>query len=188
MLPSTIDTSRRTASVENTRSAHVTKTIDDILKMESVDRTAAEHIADGVAAFTGSIFFVWLHIVWFAFWLIFNLPWWGFEPLDPFPFPMLTMIVSLEAIFLSAFILMSENSQGRLADRRARVHLQVDIIAEREITKLLELVVDIHARLEIHKATDVELQGMQKATDIQHLTEAAQMAEAQTAAIPSRNP
>ena len=87
------------------------------------------------------------------------------------------MIVSLEAIFLSAFILMSENRQGRLADRRARVNLQVDMIAEREITKLMELVMDIHSQLGIKKPADDELKSMQKATNIDHLTDAAQTAE-----------
>jgi uncharacterized membrane protein len=88
------------------------------------------------------------------------------------------MVVSLEAIFLSAFILMSEKRQGRLADRRARVDLQVNMIAEREITKLLEMVEDIHKHLGIRKALDLELGKMQKATDIDHLTKAAQRVEA----------
>lgn len=74
------------------------------------------------------------------------------------------MIVSVEAIFLSAFILMSENRQGRLADRRARVNLQVDMIAEREITKVMELVMDMHSQLGIKKPVDDELESMQKPT------------------------
>ena len=166
-------------SVANKQSDHVTKTIDDILKLESLDRTCSERIADSITGFFGSIVFIWLHVLWFSLWIIFNLPGWGFEPLDPFPFTFLTMIVSLEAIFLSAFILMSENRQGRLADRRARVNLQVDMIAEREITKLMELVMDIHSRLRIQKPVDNELKSMQKPTNIEHLTQAAQTAEDQ---------
>jgi uncharacterized membrane protein len=123
------------------------------------------------------MFFVWLHVVWFALWIIFNIPWWSIQPLDPFPFTFLTMIVSLEAIFLSAFILISENRQGRLADRRARVNLGIDMISEREITKLLELVVDIHSYLGIHGAKDDESDGMKKTTDIEQLTQAAQKVE-----------
>jgi uncharacterized membrane protein len=167
------------ASFEKNRSSHISNTIEDILKLESFDRTAAEQIADGVAAFTGSIFFIWLHIIWFASWLILNIPWWGFAPFDPFPFTFLTMVVSLEAIFLSAFILMAENRQGRLADRRARVDLQVNMIAEREITKLLEMVADIHSHLGIQKPRDAELDKMQSPTDIEHLTLAAQAVEEQ---------
>ena len=165
------------ANVENKRSDHVGETINDVLKLESLERTVSERIAERIAAFTGSMFFVWLHVAWFALWIIFNIPWWGFQPLDPVPFTFLTMIVSLEAIFLSAFILISENRQGRLADRRSRVNLQIDMIAEREITKLMELVVDIHARMGIQRAVDPELNSMTKATNIEHLTEAAQTVE-----------
>jgi uncharacterized membrane protein len=167
------------ASVANKQSDHVTKTIEDILKLEYLDRTRTERIADTITGFFGSIGFIWLHVMWFSLWIIFNLPGWGFEPLDPFPFTFLTMIVSLEAIFLSAFILMSENRQGRLADRRARVNLQIDMISEREITKVMELLVDIHSRLGIQKPVDHELESMQQPTNIEHLTEAAQTAEDQ---------
>jgi uncharacterized membrane protein len=169
--------SKKDVTAENKGSDHVTKTIDDILKLESHERTLSERIAERIATFTGSILFVWLHVVWFALWIAFNIPWLGFQPIDPFPFTLLTMIVSLEAIFLSAFILMSENRQGRLADRRARVNLQVDMIAEREITKLMKLVADIHTHLKIQQPADLELDDMQKATNIEHLTEAAQTVE-----------
>ena len=165
------------ATVENKGSDHVTNAIDDILKLESLEKTASERIAEKIAAFTGSMFFIWLHVVWFGLWIVFNIPWLGFRPLDPFPFTFLTMVVSLEAIFLSAFILMSENRQGRLADRRSRVNLQVDMIAEREITKLMEVVVEIRNHLGIHRHVDPELDDMQKATNIEHLTEAAQTVE-----------
>jgi uncharacterized membrane protein len=147
--------------------------------LESHERTLSERIAEGITTFTGSMLFIWLHVVWFTLWIAFNIPWLGFQPIDPFPFTLLTMIVSLEAIFLSAFILMSENRQGRLADRRSRVNLQVNMIAEREITKLMELVVEIHDHLKIRRPTDLELDNMQKATNIEHLTEAAQTVEAQ---------
>lgn len=156
---------------------HVGKTINDILKLESLDKTLSERIADRIAGFTGSMLFVWLHVAWFSIWICLNVPWSGFQPIDPFPFTFLTMIVSLEAIFLSTFILMAENRQARLADRRARVNLQVDMIAEREITKLMELVANIHDHLGIARPKDRELENMQEATDIEHLTEAAQTAE-----------
>jgi uncharacterized membrane protein len=169
----------KSASVENKQSDHVTQTIEEILKLESLDRTRTERIADSITSFFGSNSFIWLHVIWFSLWIIFDLPEWGFAPFDPFPFTFLTMVVSLEAIFLSAFILMSENRQGRLTDRRARVNLQVDMIAEREITKLMKLVMDIHSQLGIQKPVDDELENMQKPTNIEHLTQAAQTAEDQ---------
>jgi len=167
----------RSANPRNKGSDHVGKTIEDTVKLESQDKTPSEAIADRIAGFTGSMLFVWLHVAWFSVWISVNIPWGGFQPFDPYPFKFLTMIVSLEAIFLSTFILMSENRQARLADRRARVNLQVDMIAEREVTKLMELIVDIHDHLKIKRPVDRELERMQEATDIEHLSEAAQTVE-----------
>ena len=153
---------------------HVNKMIADVVKLEPSSRTFGERLAEGISNFTGSLLFVWIHIIWFSLWIVLDLPWWGFKPFDPFPFTFLTMIVSLEAIFLSAFILMSESNQGRLADQRARVNLEVDMITEREVTKLVELVVAIHNYLGIHRPPDHELESMQKTTDIEHLAQVAQ--------------
>ena len=116
--------SKRDAIAENKGSDHVTKTIADILKLESQERTLSERIAERIATFTGSMLFTWLHVVWFSLWIAFNIPWLGFQPIDPFPFTLLTMIVSLEAIFLSAFILMSENRQGRQADNQKEKRIE----------------------------------------------------------------
>jgi uncharacterized membrane protein len=170
---------RRDSAVTNKGSGHVGRTIDDILKLESQDRTPSEKIADHIASFTGSMVFVWIHVAWFAAWILLNVSRLGFQPFDPYPFTFLTMIVSLEAIFLSTFILMSENRQDRLGDRRARVNLQVDMIAEREVTKMMALIVDIHDHLGIRRPVDKELSEMQKPTNIDHLTEAAETAEEQ---------
>jgi uncharacterized membrane protein len=172
-----VRSSTKRANPGNKGSDHVGKTIHDIIKLEFLERTLSERIADVVATFTGSITFVFLHVVWFTAWIIFNTRWFGYEPLDPFPYTFLTMIVSLEAIYLSTFILISENRQARLGDRRARVNLQVDMISEREVTKLMELVGDIHQHLGIHRRADPELANMQKPTNIEHLTQAAQKVE-----------
>ena len=162
------------------RDDHVKQMIADVVKLEPSEKTFGDRLAEGITGFTGSLPFIWIHIVWFALWIVLDLPWWGFKPLDPFPFTFLTMMVSLEAIFLSAFILMAENKQGRLADQRARVNLEVDMIAEREVTKLMELIVEIHQHLGIRHQGDRDLESMQKPTDIEQLAEIAQAtAEAQ---------
>jgi uncharacterized membrane protein len=167
-------------SVATEHDDHVKKMIADIVKLEPSTKTLGERLAEGITSFTGSLTFVWIHIVWFSLWIVLDLPGWGCKPLDPFPFTFLTMIVSLEAIFLSAFILMAESKQGRLADQRARVNLEVDMIAEREVTKLVELIVAIHQHLGIKRPPDHELESMQKTTDIEHLAQVAQeTAEAQ---------
>lgn len=76
------------------------------------------------------MFYVGIHVIWFAGWILLNL---GFiKAFDPFPFSLLTMIVSLEAIFLASFVLISQNKQAIQADKRAKIDLQVNLIAERE--------------------------------------------------------
>ncbi len=98
---------------------------------------------------------------------------------DGFPFGFLTMIVSLEAIFLSTFVLISENRQALQADRRAKVDLHVNMISEQEITKLVSLVAEMHKFLGLHK-DDPELELMQKDTHVGHLADAVDEAEAGT--------
>jgi uncharacterized membrane protein len=190
MKPTTRTRQRRRSSrngsnggpVRNKGSDQVGKTIEEILKLESLDKSLSEVIADRIAGFTGSMTFVWFHVAWFGAWILLNVPWFGFQPFDPYPFTFLTMIVSLEAIFLATFILMSENRQARLADRRARVNLQIDMISEREVTKLMELVVEIHDKLGLKRKPDRELDRMRRPTNIEHLTEAAQTVEDKTPA------
>jgi uncharacterized membrane protein len=77
--------------------------------------------------------------MWFAVRILANVGWFGIEPFDPFPFGLLTTIVSLEAIFLSTFVLVSQNRQSAIADRRAQLDLQINLLAEYEVTRLLKL-------------------------------------------------
>jgi uncharacterized membrane protein len=102
-------------------------------------RTFQERIADAITRISGSLTFVLLHVVWFGVWVAANVGFFGIEPFDPFPFGLLTTIVSLEAIFLSTFVLVSQNRQSEIADRRAQLDLQINLLAEYEITRLLKL-------------------------------------------------
>lgn len=99
-------------------------------------RTWHQHVADWMTRFAGSMAFVYLHVVWFAVWVVVNSTVVTFDP----AFGTLTMIVSLEAIFLSAFILVSQKRQGELSDRQAQLDLQITLLAEHEITRVLQLV------------------------------------------------
>jgi uncharacterized membrane protein len=104
------------------------------------ERTAADRLSDAITRVAGSAMFVACHAVWFAGWIAANLgfvP--GVKPFDPFPFSFLTLVVSLEAIFLAIFVLMSQNRMSRLADRRAHIDLQIDLLAEREVTAILKM-------------------------------------------------
>lgn len=102
------------------------------------EKSLQERAADALTMFSGSMLFVYVHALWFGVWILFNTGWLGSgKPFDPFPFSLLTLIVSLEAIFLSTFVLISQNHAGRISDKRADLDLQINLLAEHEITRLL---------------------------------------------------
>jgi uncharacterized membrane protein len=112
------------------------------------DKSREARIADGIAYFTGSIRFVYLHAAIYGAWIVVNIgvvPW--IRPFDPFPFVMLAMVASVEAIFLSTFVLISQNRMQALADRRADLDVQISLLAEHEITKIIRMLDCISDRL-----------------------------------------
>ena len=112
------------------------------------------------------------HAAWFAIWIVINtglVP--GLDPFDPFPFPFLTMTVSLEAIFLALFVLSSQNRLARQADKRAHLDLQIDLLAEREMTAVLKLLRDITTHLNVKTSEPLaQILDLAKKTDIHDLT------------------
>lgn len=130
-------------------------------------RTLADHVADRITAFCGSMHFIWTHVVWFVGWITWNaLP--RTTHFDPYPFPVLTLVVSLEAIFLSTFILVSENRQARVAERRNHLDLQINLLAEQENTKMLKLLAEIAQKVGV-VLDDAEVQALGTPTDPHHL-------------------
>jgi uncharacterized membrane protein len=116
-----------------------------------------------IASFCGSMRFVWLHVVWFGVWIVANtFP--GLPHFDPFPFTFLTLCVSLEAIFLSTFILISQNHETRLTERRNHLDLQVNLLAEQENTKMLSMLKRIAEKLEVQIDDDHAIQMLEQAT------------------------
>ncbi|MBX9765196.1 DUF1003 domain-containing protein [Patescibacteria group bacterium] len=132
------------------------------------EKTWMDEIADFCTATFGSVWFLLVNAFVFTVWIILNIPEFGFVPFDPFPFGLLTMAVSLEAIFLSIIVLISQNRQGRIADIRQRVNFEVDVRAEDEITKILKMLGEIQEHLGIKKK-DAELARMEKKTDIEKI-------------------
>lgn len=120
------------------------------------NRKVTERLADDINRLAGSFPFFVFHVLFFAFWISYM------NKYDPFPFSLLTMIVSLEAIFLSIFVLMSQNRQGAVDSLREEIHLQVNEIAEREITKALSLLRDIHHAVVKDAGSDPQLEHMLK--------------------------
>ncbi|GGK70332.1 DUF1003 domain-containing protein [Rufibacter glacialis] len=133
-------------------------------KTEEHNRTVSERISDGVTKFTGSMLFVGLHLLLFGIWVVWNLGWLGLPPFDE-SFVVLAMFASVEAIFLSTFVLISQNRMNIQADKRADLDLQVSLLAEHEITRLVTLVTAIAKKLDIAEAHDPEIDEL--ARDVQ---------------------
>ena len=134
-------------------------------------RSRAEQISDWIACTAGSGPVLMLHVVWFGAWITLNvgvIP--GIRPFDPFPFPFLTMAVSLEAIFLALFVLASQNRLARQADKRSHLDLQIDLLAEREMTAVLHLLQDIATHLKVETSlTPEQLRDLLEKTDVKRL-------------------
>jgi uncharacterized membrane protein len=126
-------------------------------KDEEANRSRQERIADAVTRFTGSMTFVYIHLVLFGLWVIINLGWFpGISPFDP-TFVVLAMVASVEAIFLATFVLITQNRMAALADKRADLDLQISLLAEHEVTRLITLVQAMAERMGLDVAQDPEL-------------------------------
>jgi uncharacterized membrane protein len=111
-------------------------------------RSRTERVAGAVSAAASTATFAVVHAVWFAVWVVINVrlvP--GIRPFDPYPFNFLTLVVSLEAIFLSIWILISQNQMARQADLRAHLDLQINLLAEQESTAVLRILRQVCVRL-----------------------------------------
>ena len=130
----------------------------------AAELTPIEKIGNRLTIIAGSTPFLVFHVVWFALWIGWNvIP--GRHAFDPFPFGLLTMIVSLEAIFLSVFVLMTQNRESTIAEVREEVTLAVNLRMEEEVTKVLQLVAGLYARLGQQVADDPELASMLQPLD-----------------------
>jgi len=120
-------------------------------------------LAGRIAAACGSMGFVVLHVLLFAVWIFVNT-WRGLPHLDPFPYTFLTLMVSLEAIFLSAFILIAQNEETRLAERRNALDLQINLLAEQENTKVLRILQCIAQQVGAQLDDDPAVAALEQAT------------------------
>jgi uncharacterized membrane protein len=128
-------------------------------------RTPVERAADALTAVAGSTPFLVLHAAWFAVWISWNVGAFGLRPFDPFPFGLLTMVVSLEAIFLSIFVLITQSRESAIAELREEVTLAVQLNTEAETTKILQLVLGLYSRLGFPIGRDEELWRMLEPLD-----------------------
>jgi uncharacterized membrane protein len=149
------------------------------------NRSFADRIAEFVARFCGSIVFVWIHVGLFAAWILWNaLP--GMPHFDPYPFTFLTLCVSLEAIFLSSFILISQNYEMRVSERRNQLDLQINLLAEQENTKMLQLLERIAHQVGAAGEEDAEVRVLEQATRPETLARQIEEAYREEAGQPAK--
>jgi len=136
-----------TGSVEQLTQRNI-EVVRNLEEAANEERTTSDRVARIIARFCGSMTFVWVHVIGFAGWIALNLlP--GVNHIDPFPFTFLTFVVSLEAIFLSTFILISQNHEEHIARRRNHLDLQINLLSEQENSQMLKMLDAIHRQLQI---------------------------------------
>jgi len=132
-------------------------------------RSWMDRFAATTTRWAGSTAAIVVHMIWFFAWLAINLNAFPeIKPFDPFPFSLLTMVVSLEAIFLTLFVLITQNRMSKEADRRAELDLQVNLLAEREATVVLQMLKQISEKLDIPVKKD--LKDLIKEIDVDELS------------------
>jgi uncharacterized membrane protein len=151
-------------SADSAMAAVVERNIQALLarRMQDEQRLGwQDRLADRITRFTGSMRFVYLHVLLYAAWIVVNLGWLPVKPFDP-TFVILAMEASVEAIFLSTFILISQNRMTAQAASRADLDLQISLLAEHEITRLISMVTEIGNRMGIDSAKDPELAELER--------------------------
>lgn len=161
--------------MSDTNKGLATANIETVAKMEQEfleARTTRDRIGDAIASFAGTMTFVILHLIWFAVWFTVNSGKVSFIPaFDPYPFVLLAMIVSIEGVLLSTFILMKQNRMSRRADERNHLNLQIDLLAEKEITQMLQMQRELCRHFGLAVANDAEIEELSQQTAVEELAQ-----------------
>jgi uncharacterized membrane protein len=151
----------------------VQQNIETIVQLDEAaraQRTVMDRVVDTITAFCGSLTFVWAHLVGFSLWIAYNLGF-GAASFDSYPFSLLTLIVSLEAIFLSTFILISQNRDLKLSERRSQLDLHINLLTEQENTKMLRMLQRIADKIGADVNQDPDIEVLQQTTQPEKLVE-----------------
>jgi uncharacterized membrane protein len=140
------------------------RTIIQLRREAARARSVQDLLADAITAFSGRMVFVYVHIVWFGVWILLNTGYVGVRPFDPFPYGLLTMVVSLEAIFLATFVLISQNRLGEEAEHRADLALHIGLLTEHELTRVLQMLDAIQDKMAIENHENSELADLEMET------------------------
>jgi uncharacterized membrane protein len=146
------------------------RTIADLEDAARKQRSASDRVADAITRAAGHPAFAYAHVVVYGTWIAVNLLPIAALRFDPYPFGLLTMVGSTEALFLTTFILISQNRAARIADRRHHLDLQISMLAEQEVTKMLEMVEAIHART-CGPVRDADVEALKEATHPERVVE-----------------
>jgi uncharacterized membrane protein len=125
-----------------------------------------DRVADFLTEMFGTTWFFLANLAFFMFWFLANAGVLGIAPFDPYPYNFLTMVVSLEAIFLAIIVLMSQNRASRVADVRQKMDFEINVRAEEEVTKIIELIEKLHGHLGMNVRRDPELREMEQKVDL----------------------
>src|SRR5688572_9551499 len=147
------------------RSAGINTAFRAIKAQHAANRSPMEVMADRMIGVASATPFLVTHAIIFMAWIWWNLPISGLPQFDPYPYGMLTMTVSLEAIFLSIFVLRTQSREARIGELREELTLQVNLRMEEEITKTLHLVAGLYSRLGLVLADDPGLKPMLEPLD-----------------------
>jgi uncharacterized membrane protein len=164
------------------RSAGINTAFRAIKAEHASNRSPMEVLADRMIGVASATPFLVIHAFLFIAWIYWNLPFSGLPKFDPYPYGMLTLVVSLEAIFLSIFVLMTQSRESRIGELREELTLQVNLRMEEEITKTLHLVAGLYARMNLALADDPELRAMLEPLDPKKME--ADLAEQISASMP----
>jgi uncharacterized membrane protein len=164
------------------RSAGINTAFRAIKAEHASNRSPMEVLADRMIGVASATPFLVIHAFLFIAWIYWNLPISGLPKFDPYPYGMLTLVVSLEAIFLSIFVLMTQSRESRIGELREELTLQVNLRMEEEITKTLHLVAGLYARMNLTLADDPELRAMLEPLDPKKME--ADLAEQISASMP----
>jgi len=167
---------KKKAVIDTLPDKHLTKEVlsDTLQSRLAFRQTWVDRVAELMTREFGTVWFLIANIVIFILWILWNEGFLGLTPFDPFPYSLLTMAVSLEAIVLSIIVLISQNRQGHVAEVREKLDFEIDVRAEQEITKILCILEDMEKHFGMERKKDGELEEMKKRVNLETLRKTAE--------------
>jgi uncharacterized membrane protein len=159
----------------------VAKNIEAILKLEEDDERqlpGLHRVSHKVGWFVGTTNFVIIQAAFVVLWILWNAS--ASQPFDPYPFPLLSAVLAFEAVFLTSFVLIRQNTMDRQSERRNHLDLQINLLAEKEATSTLKALHEIAAHFKIHLSEEAENQELTQETPVESIARDLRSKEKQT--------